>query len=209
MIEIPVAASASARSPRLGLLAVLLLRAAPRSRTRPRSHSPEPRPRVIAPCAARAPQSTRAVSSRAGAHARSSRRPTRRRSSGRLSASPQQRSSGRCASSRIIRWCGSSSGACSSTPGNASSGRQHGAQGLGLSTGIPSAQAAAWRLIADSLRARGRNQEAAAASATRRGAQRRTGPSRFRNRAPRRCARLDASAGLTLDLPHSSRPAEG
>jgi hypothetical protein len=36
---------------------------------------------------------------------------------------------------------------------------------LGLATGDPNAQSAAWRLIADSLIARGRNQEASSASA--------------------------------------------
>lgn len=44
--------------------------------------------------------------------------------------------------------------------GNASQADGMGRKALALGTGDPAAQAAAWRLIADSLRARGRNAEA-------------------------------------------------
>jgi tetratricopeptide (TPR) repeat protein len=49
--------------------------------------------------------------------------------------------------------------------GNAAQADNMGHKALSLASGDPSAQAAAWRLIADALRARGRNEEAAAASA--------------------------------------------
>ena len=49
--------------------------------------------------------------------------------------------------------------------GNAAQGDSMGHKALGLATGDPNAQSAAWRLIADSLIARGRNQEASTASA--------------------------------------------
>jgi len=49
--------------------------------------------------------------------------------------------------------------------GNAAQGDSMGHKALGLATGDPNAQSAAWRLIADSLIARGRNQEASSASA--------------------------------------------
>jgi predicted Zn-dependent protease len=45
--------------------------------------------------------------------------------------------------------------------GNAAQGDGMGHKALALATGDPQAQASAWRLIAESLRARGRNQEAA------------------------------------------------
>jgi Flp pilus assembly protein TadD len=45
--------------------------------------------------------------------------------------------------------------------GNAAQGDGMGHKALALATGDPQAQASAWRLIADSLRVRGRNQEAA------------------------------------------------
>jgi predicted Zn-dependent protease len=47
--------------------------------------------------------------------------------------------------------------------GNAAQGNGMGHKALALATGDPHAQASAWRLIADSLRVRGRNQEAAEA----------------------------------------------
>jgi Tfp pilus assembly protein PilF len=49
--------------------------------------------------------------------------------------------------------------------GNAAQADNMGHKALGLASGDPNAQAAAWRLIAESLRVRGRNQEAATASA--------------------------------------------
>jgi Flp pilus assembly protein TadD len=49
--------------------------------------------------------------------------------------------------------------------GNAAQADNMGHKALGLAAGDPNAQAAAWRLIADSLRVRGRNQEASMASA--------------------------------------------
>jgi len=49
--------------------------------------------------------------------------------------------------------------------GNAAQADNMGHKALALASGDPNAQAAAWRLIADALRERGRNQEAAAASA--------------------------------------------
>jgi Flp pilus assembly protein TadD len=49
--------------------------------------------------------------------------------------------------------------------GNAAQADNMGHKALTLASGDPSAQSAAWRLIADALRARGRNQEAATASA--------------------------------------------
>lgn len=48
--------------------------------------------------------------------------------------------------------------------GNAPQADNMGHKALALASGDPNAQAAAWRLIAESLRARGRNQEAATAS---------------------------------------------
>jgi tetratricopeptide (TPR) repeat protein len=45
--------------------------------------------------------------------------------------------------------------------GNAAQGDGMGHKALALATGDPQAQASAWRLIAESLRVRGRNQEAA------------------------------------------------
>jgi tetratricopeptide (TPR) repeat protein len=47
--------------------------------------------------------------------------------------------------------------------GNAAQADSMGRKALALATGDPNAQSAAWRLIADSLRSRGRNQEAAEA----------------------------------------------
>jgi tetratricopeptide (TPR) repeat protein len=47
--------------------------------------------------------------------------------------------------------------------GNAAQADSMGRKALALATGDPSAQSAAWRLIADSLRSRGRNQEASEA----------------------------------------------
>jgi tetratricopeptide (TPR) repeat protein len=47
--------------------------------------------------------------------------------------------------------------------GNAAQADNMGHKALALASGDPNAQAAAWRLISDSLRLRGRNQEAAAA----------------------------------------------
>jgi predicted Zn-dependent protease len=47
--------------------------------------------------------------------------------------------------------------------GNAAQGDGMGHKALALATGDPQAQASAWRLIAESQRARGRNQEAAEA----------------------------------------------
>jgi hypothetical protein len=47
--------------------------------------------------------------------------------------------------------------------GNAAQADAMGRKAVALATGDPGAQAAAWRLIADSLRARGRNPEAAEA----------------------------------------------
>ena len=47
--------------------------------------------------------------------------------------------------------------------GNASQADSMGRKALALSTGDPQAQASAWHLIGDSLRALGRNQEAAEA----------------------------------------------
>jgi Flp pilus assembly protein TadD len=49
--------------------------------------------------------------------------------------------------------------------GNAAQAENMGHKALGLATGDPNAQAAAWHLIAESLRVRGRNQEASMASA--------------------------------------------
>jgi predicted Zn-dependent protease len=49
--------------------------------------------------------------------------------------------------------------------GNAAQGESMGHKALGLASGDPNAQSAAWRLIADALIARGRNQEASTASA--------------------------------------------
>jgi Flp pilus assembly protein TadD len=49
--------------------------------------------------------------------------------------------------------------------GNAAQADSMGHKALSLAGGDPSAQAGAWRLIADALRVRGRNEEAAAASA--------------------------------------------
>ena len=49
--------------------------------------------------------------------------------------------------------------------GNAAQADSMGHKALGLASGDPNAQSAAWRLIADSLIARGRNQEASTASA--------------------------------------------
>jgi tetratricopeptide (TPR) repeat protein len=49
--------------------------------------------------------------------------------------------------------------------GNAAQADSMGHKAVGLASGDPGTQAAAWRLIADALRVRGRNQEAAAASA--------------------------------------------
>jgi predicted Zn-dependent protease len=49
--------------------------------------------------------------------------------------------------------------------GNAAQGDSMGHKALGLASGDPNAQSAAWHLIADSLIARGRNQEASTASA--------------------------------------------
>ena len=49
--------------------------------------------------------------------------------------------------------------------GNAAQADNMGHKALGLASGDPNAQAAAWRLIAESLRVRGRNQEASSASA--------------------------------------------
>jgi predicted Zn-dependent protease len=49
--------------------------------------------------------------------------------------------------------------------GNAAQADHMGHKALGLASGDPNAQAAAWRLIAESLRARGRNEEASAANA--------------------------------------------
>jgi len=49
--------------------------------------------------------------------------------------------------------------------GNAPQADNMGHKALALAGGDPNAQAAAWRLIAESLRARGRNQEASTASA--------------------------------------------
>ena len=49
--------------------------------------------------------------------------------------------------------------------GNAAQADHMGHKALGLATGDPNAQAAAWRLISDSLRVRGRNEEASAATA--------------------------------------------
>jgi Flp pilus assembly protein TadD len=48
--------------------------------------------------------------------------------------------------------------------GNAAQADSMGRKALALATGDPAAQAASWRLIADSLRSRGRNQEAAEAA---------------------------------------------
>lgn len=47
--------------------------------------------------------------------------------------------------------------------GNAAQSESMGRKALALATGDPNAQSAAWRLIADSLRSRGRNQEASEA----------------------------------------------
>jgi Tfp pilus assembly protein PilF len=47
------------------------------------------------------------------------------------------------------------------TAGDAGQADSLGRKALSLATGDPAAQAASWRLMADSLRARGRNQEAA------------------------------------------------
>lgn len=49
--------------------------------------------------------------------------------------------------------------------GNAAQADSMGHKALALASGDPNAQAAAWRLIAESLRVRGRNQEAVTASA--------------------------------------------
>jgi tetratricopeptide (TPR) repeat protein len=49
--------------------------------------------------------------------------------------------------------------------GNAAQADHMGHKALGLAGGDPNAQAAAWRLIAESLRARGRNEEASTANA--------------------------------------------
>jgi Flp pilus assembly protein TadD len=49
--------------------------------------------------------------------------------------------------------------------GNAAQADNMGHKALALASGDPSAQAAAWRLISDALRVRGRNQEAATAGA--------------------------------------------
>jgi len=49
--------------------------------------------------------------------------------------------------------------------GNAAQADNMGHKALALASGDPNAQAAAWRLISDALRVRGRNQEAATASA--------------------------------------------
>src|ERR1700722_17959849 len=49
--------------------------------------------------------------------------------------------------------------------GNAAQADSMGHKALGLASGDPNAQAAAWRLIAESLRARGRNEEASSANA--------------------------------------------
>jgi tetratricopeptide (TPR) repeat protein len=49
--------------------------------------------------------------------------------------------------------------------GNAAQADNMGHKALGLASGDPNAQGAAWRLISDALRVRGRNEEAAAASA--------------------------------------------
>jgi len=49
--------------------------------------------------------------------------------------------------------------------GNAAQADHMGHKALGLASGDPNAQAAAWRLIADSLLVRGRNEEASAATA--------------------------------------------
>jgi Flp pilus assembly protein TadD len=49
--------------------------------------------------------------------------------------------------------------------GNPAQADSMGRKAAGLAEGDPSAQAAAWRLVADSLRARNRNQEAASADA--------------------------------------------
>jgi Flp pilus assembly protein TadD len=49
--------------------------------------------------------------------------------------------------------------------GNAAQADSMGHKALALASGDPNAQAAAWRLIAESLRVRGRNQEASTASA--------------------------------------------
>jgi len=46
---------------------------------------------------------------------------------------------------------------------NAAQASSMGHKALALATGDPQAQASSWRLIAESLRARGRNQEAAEA----------------------------------------------
>jgi Flp pilus assembly protein TadD len=48
---------------------------------------------------------------------------------------------------------------------NAAQADSMGHKALALAAGDPNAQAAAWRLISDALRVRGRNQEAATASA--------------------------------------------
>ena len=50
-------------------------------------------------------------------------------------------------------------------PRSAAQADHMGHKAVGLATGDPNAQAAAWRLIAESLRARGRNDEASAANA--------------------------------------------
>lgn len=49
--------------------------------------------------------------------------------------------------------------------GNAAQADNMGHKAVALASGDPNAQAAAWRLVSDALRVRGRNQEAAAASA--------------------------------------------
>jgi Flp pilus assembly protein TadD len=49
--------------------------------------------------------------------------------------------------------------------GNPAQAGSMGHKALSLATGDPNAQAAAWRLIGDALRVRGRNQEASAADA--------------------------------------------
>jgi Tfp pilus assembly protein PilF len=49
--------------------------------------------------------------------------------------------------------------------GNSAQADHMGHKALGLASGDPNAQAAAWRLIADSLRVRGRNEEASSATA--------------------------------------------
>ena len=89
-----------------------------------------------------------------------------------------------------------------------------GRKALSLATGDASAQASAWHLIADALRARGRNGEAADAERRAQGlrrvdltAQSRVGRAFPRSRAgSRTCTHPRPAPRLTC---HSSRPAEG